>query len=724
MDEGSCVNDAMMLEGVYGSQYPTTGAPLHRDYQLLAALADRSVEMARDAYRAYTGRDPDPVTPAYRQERFRWNGFDPRADRRFKSERLRWLYVSALRSQAMCKAVLAHRLAQRRSAEGAPAGEVLGLLDAALESARANQRLYCLNYDDDYDWTDGLCSRVVDELASLRAQFIGAIGTAQNVLQKWTFEQSGEPHGWTAGHDLGASVPQDGGLLLRAAGPDPFVVQTEALAAEVNERCVVEADVASDRSGRARLFWATAADLAALPAGAYPFSEGRVRSTELRGDGEFHIYRLSPAWNGALARLRFDIPQGATVRLRSLRVVEIPESATPTAPELHCPVPDSVRRAAERALFIAWETLSDVVPEEALASRPGLYLSTDIGLDRRPDLFRLGVVFSVEARQGDGAWQTLFRRAVLRRTAGWEHWDIPLKGLRGPVTLRLTTDSYSRAQDRSAPRWRWAVWGQPQVVAVGRDGARQVRHDLIGQIDQARAQVRLDADGVERAFDGPGQDSTGATFALAPPEGTPWLTAAEVAETQTLDGFAAWAAEPPHRGEYRHYLGSTVSGWAYSHEQGELTWRTAIVPEARATAVAFIGGTGYGVGTAELWCNGERLLTFDTARTADATWRGNGAELRFLFGGDTRSPTIPYGISGVYALVLPASRVVPGEPLSLTVRPLPGGCDWFMVHEYRSTRDAIRTVLPPLPEKPAVGAFTPHVDGRFGVTFAEFDVRL
>lgn len=31
MDESSCVNDAMLLAGVYGSQYPSTGAPLDRD---------------------------------------------------------------------------------------------------------------------------------------------------------------------------------------------------------------------------------------------------------------------------------------------------------------------------------------------------------------------------------------------------------------------------------------------------------------------------------------------------------------------------------------------------------------------------------------------------------------------------------------------------------------------------------------------------------------------
>src|ERR1035438_9740600 len=59
MDEGSDVNDAMVLEGVYGSQYPSTGKALHRDYQLLASLADHAEELAWAAYRLYTGQEPD-----------------------------------------------------------------------------------------------------------------------------------------------------------------------------------------------------------------------------------------------------------------------------------------------------------------------------------------------------------------------------------------------------------------------------------------------------------------------------------------------------------------------------------------------------------------------------------------------------------------------------------------------------------------------------------------
>jgi hypothetical protein len=47
-----------------------------------------------------------------------------------------------------------------------------------------------------------------------------------------------------------------------------------------------------------------------------------------------------------------------------------------------------------------------------------------------------------------------------------------------------------------------------------------------------------------------------------------------------------------------------------------------------------------------------------------------------------------------------------------------------MVHEYRSVREATREAICPLPEKPAIAAFTPHIGGDFGVTVAEYEIRL
>jgi hypothetical protein len=290
--------------------------------------------------------------------------------------------------------------------------------------------------------------------------------------------------------------------------------------------------------------------------------------------------------------------------------------------------------------------------------------------------------------------------------------------------LRLMTDSYSRAQDRSAPSWKWALWGQPQVVEVMPGASRRVKFDFIENMSRGSALVRLDHDGKERAFDRKGADSTGATFKKADPGIIHKLKAGEGKKWQWVEGFAGWARQPPHRSSYRCYLGSVESGWVYSHQKGEVSWHTGPVPEKRSTAVAFIGGTGYGPGKAELWCDGQRLLEFDTSKPKNCSWEDGGVELRYLHGGDTRSPTTPFGISGIYLVRLPASRITPGQPLNLAVKvPVQGGGDWFMVHEYRDVAAVTADASLPHPAKPAIVAFTPHLEGKYGVTMAEYLVE-
>jgi hypothetical protein len=96
--------------------------------------------------------------------------------------------------------------------------------------------------------------------------------------------------------------------------------------------------------------------------------------------------------------------------------------------------------------------------------------------------------------------------------------------------------------------------------------------------------------------------------------------------------------------------------------------------------------------------------------------------------------------SGVYILMLPASMVTAGKPLELSVHvPSSGGGDWFMVHEYHNVLEATADVVAPrpgtpvvpadqaaqvVPVMPVITAFTPHLDGQFGVTMAEFSVEL
>lgn len=342
IDEGSDVNDAMVLEGVYGSQYPSTGKALHRDYQLLAVLADHAEALARQAFRLYTGREPQLFKPAYDETAFRWSGYEPQADRTFKSERLRLLWISTRRSQEMCQAALAHRLAQRLIAENAPRQQVLEQYDRALDFARKNQLIYQCNYYDDYDPTDGLCSFVTDRLQKQRDE-----------------------------------------IAAGGAKPQPPV------------------------------------------------------------------------------------------------------------------------------LMIPWQKQSDIIPACSVTSTTALKLSFDLGLTAPRDFFCVAVVFTVELYDKTQGWQAIFRRAVHRRAKTWEHWDLALAEPKEgePIRLRLVTDSYSRAQDRTEPKWQWALWGRPKLLR-----GTSVVYDLIEQLPSASRYVRLDADGKDRAFDKGPEDSTGATF--------------------------------------------------------------------------------------------------------------------------------------------------------------------------------------------------------------------
>jgi hypothetical protein len=433
------------------------------------------------------------------------------------------------------------------------------------------------------------------------------------------------------------------------------------------------------------------------------------------------LYRLTPPWDGAISNLRIDLPKDANVRIKAIRIVEMPPADQAIAKvDLAKPVPEHVRMSAEKPLFIPWEKQSDIIPVHQTSKRSGLYLSTDIGLDQKWDSYKVGVVFTVQAEKND-KWETIFRRGLERRSADWEHWEIPISAKY--TKLRFMTDSYSRAQDRDWPTWKWALWGQPQLVKITSDGKRTVKYDFITHIDQARTILRLDSDGKDRPFDGRSEDSTGATFKFADIGPVERMKAGEGKDWQWVDGFADWVTIPPNHGSYRNYLGTVESGWAYSAKNEEVSWKTSPVPAQKDTTVAFIGGTGYAQGKADLYCNGAKLISFDMDKPNDMTWTENGVELRFIFGGDIRDEKITYGVSGVYLLRLPASMVIPGQPLTLKVKAEPGQGDWFMVHAYHNIAESTRGAFTPNPAIPTIAAFTPHLNGNFGVTIAEYNTK-
>jgi hypothetical protein len=328
-------------------------------------MADEADSLAQRAYTCFTGREPELYHPVYDPDSFRWNGYDPVADRLFKTERLRQLCVSMRRSRELCTAALASRKAKQTISEGGSIGSVCEQLDKAVRAARTSEILYFANYDDDFTTGDD-GTRLRKKLEAMQTQFLKDCGDQ-----------------------------------------DPKKLQ------------------------------------------------------------------------------------------------------------LTRPVPEAARKATKRRSIVNWEKQTDILPEQPRAAKEGLYLSTDIGLSKHIDYYCLGAVFTVQAHAGGGGWRTVFRRAMFKKDAGWQHWDIPLAGAvdrTGDVRLRLMTDAYSRSIDRDAPTWKWGYWGQPRVVLVTADGRRESRCDLIEHIDRSKAWVQLDETGTRREFDHKEEDSTGATF--------------------------------------------------------------------------------------------------------------------------------------------------------------------------------------------------------------------
>jgi hypothetical protein len=516
LDNGSNVNEAMVMEGVYGSQYPETGQPLHRDYQYLAVQADEAVRLAEEAYRLFAGKAPNLEEPLYRQEDFCWDGYGAKADHLFKAETLRRLCVSTRRSQKMCDAAMAHRLAMRLAAEKAPLTAVFEQLDRAVAAAEANQRLYQLNYDDDDDWTDGLCVRLADRFRSVRDQFVLASGLgAQRCERAWLFDAPGKLQGWTLAHDTTAPVVEQGGLKIAATGNDPLIVLGELLSIPVSEKHFAEIRLASDRSGRAELFWTDRQGAAAPGRNHLDFGQHEPAVFNVTAGPRATTFFLLPKWKGTLTGLRLDIPDKAKVQIQSIRIGRRPEGDWRAGADLSRPTPETASDIAAPVLLIPWEKQTDVLPEKSAADRPGAYLAVKVGLNADRDFNCHAVVFTVQTQAAGGPWRTVFRRAVGKNSRGWEDWKIPLGELPpGKLRVRFMTDSYSRARDRAWPSWQWALWGQPQLIERTRDGQDRVAFDFARHWASARPYVRLDADGRDHPFDRPGEDSSGATWRL------------------------------------------------------------------------------------------------------------------------------------------------------------------------------------------------------------------
>jgi sialidase-1 len=154
----------------------------------------------------------------------------------------------------------------------------------------------------------------------------------------------------------------------------------------------------------------------------------------------------------------------------------------------------------------------------------------------------------------------------------------------------------------------------------------------------------------------------------------------------------------------RDFRGTTpgymTAGWwaAGQMKQNILSWKTAVVPDKKATSFYFIGAStvlpseftrGPQV---KLTVNDQYALTFNIGFNRDFTWKEGDYELKYI----SKRVEYPYfgshrqlelnGNSGIYQLSVPATVVEAGKPVVLQVEILPydrWDKGWFMVKKYK-----------------------------------------
>lgn len=148
----------------------------------------------------------------------------------------------------------------------------------------------------------------------------------QTLTAAWEFNRPGDSEGWQANGHLKDVQVSDGGLKAHATGHDPILEYQPRLEVPAAPWDMVEVRLKADRDGEAEIFWSN------TTTGRYGgFAQEKSTRFPVKGDGEFHSYRIRPFWHadGTIVRLRFDLYDAANFELDSLRILK---SVAATAP--------------------------------------------------------------------------------------------------------------------------------------------------------------------------------------------------------------------------------------------------------------------------------------------------------------------------------------------------------------------------------------------------------
>lgn len=152
-------------------------------------------------------------------------------------------------------------------------------------------------------------------LPLVAAAALGASGPARKVVG-WDFDTDLE--GWTANHEVKDVTVRDGVLSARTIGSDP-ILKKEGLQIRARGQQWIEVRMKCSPGGSMKIFWANTTK---PPYGG--FRSGKFVSMNVRGDGQWHTYRVFPCWQGedTILKLRLDPFGGANMQIDYVRIME------------------------------------------------------------------------------------------------------------------------------------------------------------------------------------------------------------------------------------------------------------------------------------------------------------------------------------------------------------------------------------------------------------------
>lgn len=215
---------------------------------------------------------------------------------------------------------------------------------------------------------------------------------AQNrTLIEWRFDKTNDLKGWVANHDMGDVAVQNGVLSCGTIGGDPILELRAPFEIPALPMQVIEVKVKADHSGMAEFFWSNTSQ------GKYGgFTQEKTTDFQIVGDGQWHIYRLTPFWQteGKIIRLRFDLFGGGHFEVESIRIAELP-----SVPVAKVPVFD-FSRGTEGWLRTDASALSNSSSGlQLLMSNPSdLFLGPTMKVDTEENNY---VTLSMSATHGD-----------------------------------------------------------------------------------------------------------------------------------------------------------------------------------------------------------------------------------------------------------------------------------------------------------------------------------